>query len=211
MTTMASQLTDSKMANSATMNSKGLAPGQQPDMWGTVITVKCGRCDVRMKDDTGTPANWIHPDLARRCKLDLEECKHQKFEDFNGNTFKVKHIVWFTWIGKRDDRTFYGWFYIAPEKSHIDVVLGSDFVDRNGRARDVCRPQPRVQPSHIFTLDEESVSKEENKVIDANRKKNDRDAEEAAARKEKKKSKQDKTKTDTTNRGNNMARATRKS
>ncbi|KAI3327645.1 hypothetical protein HD806DRAFT_329314 [Xylariaceae sp. AK1471] len=185
-----SQPTNSQIPIPATASTNDSAPPkhQQPDMWGTILTEKCGPRDVRMMDDTGTPVNWIHPDLARRLKLELEECESQRFYDFHQKRYKVKQAVWFSWIGEVDNKTYYGKFYVAPKQSGIDVILGDEFVEANGRASKVCRSQPRELPSRIFARNKRS--KEEDKQIIENQEKNDRDAQEVAAETEKKKNKQ---------------------
>ncbi|KAH9904470.1 hypothetical protein F4778DRAFT_732582 [Xylariomycetidae sp. FL2044] len=163
-------------------------PYQQADMWGTIITDRCGLREVRMKDDTGTPVSWIHPDLARRYKLAVESCDMPNFKDFHGKRFDAKEFVWFTWLG-RDKVTFCGKFYLAPKRSNIDVVLGEEFVDAHGRARDVCNPYgPRS--AHLFTLPRKSTKEKDQ--IKVNEEANDREAREAAeARKRKKAARKD--------------------
>ncbi|KAI1342728.1 hypothetical protein F5Y15DRAFT_412412 [Xylariaceae sp. FL0016] len=160
------------------------------DLWGIIVTEKGQRHDVRVKDDTGTPVNWIHPDLARRFSLKVEKCDRQRFEDFKGNTFKAESCVYFTWFGKskeKDNASYYGAFYIAPERSSIDMLLGEEFVHTYGFARDVCYPKPRTRSSRIFQLNERS--KEVTEAVVAGKDKNDREAREAAEARERKKKK----------------------
>lgn len=143
---------------SSTPDTKEHPPCQQPGIWGTILKSKGRPYDVRMEDDTGTRVNWIHPDLIKRCKLDREDCKTEMFEDFQGNPFKVKEQVWFTWVGRKDDKTYSGVFYPAPRKSRIDVVLGDDFVKANGRSQDVCAPERRLGDMRLFAQRSMSAS-----------------------------------------------------
>ncbi|KAM0809297.1 hypothetical protein AB5N19_09640 [Seiridium cardinale] len=185
---MAAQTTANQKESFATTSEQASVPSphHQHDLWGIILT-EGGRQDVRIKDDTGTQVNWIHPNLVKRFKLKIESCNRQTFEDFQGKSFKVEHVVWFTWMGRRQDKecTYYGEFYIAPERSSIEVVLGEQFVHENGLARDVCNLRRRTQPSRIFASDKKSKTEEE--AIKENREKNDREAREAAEAREKKK------------------------
>ncbi|KAK8123195.1 hypothetical protein PG984_011865 [Apiospora sp. TS-2023a] len=134
------------------------SPDHLTDFWGTVMTDN-GERDVRMKDDTGTPVNWIHPDLAKRLKLEVESLSSSDtrgFLDFSGKTFTAKQAVHFSWSGRKPT-TYFEQFYIAPAKSDIQVVLGKAFVDTHGRDRE----------------------KKEKQEIVANELKNERDAKEA--------------------------------
>lgn len=144
---------DHQSQNSTTTSS---IPGT--GIWGTILKSKGGPYDVRMTDDTGTPVNWIHPDLIKRCKLDRETCRTEMFKDFHGKPFKVKEYVWFTWVGRLDDKTYAGVFYPAPRESEIDVLLGDDFVKTNGRAQDVCAPERRLKDMRLFAQSSMSAS-----------------------------------------------------
>jgi hypothetical protein len=130
---------------------------QQPGMWGLILKSKGGPYEVRMTDDTGTPVNWIHPDLVKRFKLELESCETKTFKGMRGKPFKVKEFVWFTWVG-RDQKTYSGTFYVAPRESNIDVMLGDEFVKANGRAHDVCAPEQVVKDARVFVTSTVKVS-----------------------------------------------------
>ncbi|KAI1327787.1 hypothetical protein F5Y16DRAFT_185426 [Xylariaceae sp. FL0255] len=179
-------------------------PTPQAEQWGVILSEKAGTCDVRIIDDTGTPVNWIHPTLAQKFKLDIEECKSFKLEDFGGHKFKAKNAVWFTWHGKRKDRTFYSKFYLAPERSNCEMVLGNGFVLQFGRASAICCSQRLTRSSLMFATSRIQVSskpikyafgptlfsilmvsqKKERKEIDAGEKKNEMEAQEAARARE---------------------------
>ncbi|KAK8104546.1 uncharacterized protein PG998_011579 [Apiospora kogelbergensis] len=113
--------------------------GHQADLWGRIMfTNNREPKDARFKDDTGTPVNWIHPSLAKRFKLDVEQLEDRDvrdFIDFQGKRYRAKQVVWFTMMG-RGQKTYWDKYYIASERSNIDVILGEGFVNANGRARD---------------------------------------------------------------------------
>ncbi|KAK7962941.1 uncharacterized protein PG986_003766 [Apiospora aurea] len=158
------------------------------DLWGRIL-FKNNRepRDARFRDDTGTPVNWIHPSLAKRFKLEIEQLEERDvkdFIDFQGRKYRAKQIVYFTMMG-RDQKTYWDKYYIASEKSNIDVVLGEEFVNSNGRARDVCDTGPHAAPAHVFVL-ERKVSKADKEQMDAGKAKNDQEAQELAERKKRK-------------------------
>ncbi|KAK7984477.1 hypothetical protein PG989_011879 [Apiospora arundinis] len=138
-------------------------------------------CDARFKDDTGTPANWIHPSLAKRLKLDIEQLKEHEikdFVDFNGKRYRPKQIVWFTMMG-RDQKTYWDKYYLAPERSKfVDVILlGDEFVNTNGRARDVCNATPHASPVLPFVYDKK-ISKSDKEQMEAKEAQTNRTAQE---------------------------------
>ncbi|KAK7985823.1 hypothetical protein PG996_004934 [Apiospora saccharicola] len=161
------------------------------DLWGRIL-FKNNRepRDARFKDDTGTPVNWIHPSLAKRFKLDIEQLEEREikdFVDFQGRKYRARQIVYFTMMG-RNQKTYWNKYYVASEKSNIDVILGDEFVNANGRARDVCDTAPHAAPAQVFVL-ERKVTFWQNNVkeqMDAGQAKNDREAQELAEKKRRK-------------------------
>ncbi|KAK8000763.1 hypothetical protein PG990_013363 [Apiospora arundinis] len=171
----------------ASPSPRAVETGHQADLWGRIMFKNNrGPRDARFKDDTGTPVNWIHPSLVKRFKLDIEQLEDrdvQGFIDFQGKRYRARQIVWFTMMG-RDQKTYWDKYYIASEKSNIDVILGEEFVNANGRARDVCDTAPHDSPARVFVL-EKNVTKPEKEQMDAGKAQADRIAEELAEKKRK--------------------------
>lgn len=139
-----SPATKVKAAPSKPSDAIETVPDPQTDYWGTIMTDK-GQHDVRMQDDTGTRVNWIHPDLAKRLKLEVESLSSSDtrgFLNFSGKPVTAKQAVRFTWSGQ-NNKTYFEQFYIAPAKSDVDVVLGKAFVDKHGRDKEVCNHRRR--------------------------------------------------------------------
>ncbi|KAK8062014.1 hypothetical protein PG994_008380 [Apiospora phragmitis] len=152
----------------------------QADLWGRILS-KDNRepRDARFRDDTGTPVNWIHPSLARRFKLDIEQLDKsdtESFTDFQGKKYRANQVVYFTMVG-RDKKTYWDRYYIAPEKSDIDVILGEKFVNANGRARDVCDEAPQNATARVFVVERKMTKKDEDEMV-AGEAKNEQDAQE---------------------------------
>ncbi|KAK8043320.1 hypothetical protein PG993_005750 [Apiospora rasikravindrae] len=156
----------------------------QTDLWGRILSQDNREPrDARFRDDTGTPVNWIHPSLARRFKLDIEQLDEgdtKSFVDFQGRRYRANQVVYFTMVG-RDKKTYWDKYYIAPEKSNIDVILGEKFVNANGRARDVCDEAPQNATARVFVF-ERKMSKEKDEM-EAGEAKTERDAQLIAERK----------------------------
>jgi hypothetical protein len=117
--------------------------------------------DVRVKDDTGTPVNWIHPNVVKNCKLDslAKACPPRFFVNMNGKSFKCEKCVQITWCG-RGKNSYEELFFISPEKAPIDMVLGQEFVDKHGRAKDICADSPKNADARMFVATKMTVSKE---------------------------------------------------
>lgn len=150
--------TKAKVTPSKPIEAVETSPDLQTDFWGTIMTDK-GQHDVRMKDDTGTSVNWIHPDLAKRLKLEVESLGSsdtRAFLDFSGKPVTAKQAVRFTWSG-RNNKTYFEQFYVAPAKSDIDVVLGKTFVDKNGRDKEVCNHKRRKDTVRWLGSSKETV------------------------------------------------------
>ncbi|KAK8074445.1 hypothetical protein PG997_009108 [Apiospora hydei] len=107
--------------------------------------------------------------------------RRQGLHRLPGRKYRAKQIVYFTMMG-RDQKTYWDKYYIASEKSNIDVILGEEFVNSNGRARDVCDTGPHAAPARVFVLDSK-ITKTDKEQMDAGKAKNDREAQELAERK----------------------------
>lgn len=115
--------------------------------------------DVRVQEDTGTPVNWIHPDVVKRCKLgSLEEaCKPRSFVDMNGKKFKCEKWIQITWCG-RDRKSYEEYFFVSPPKAPIHILLGDEFVSKNGRVKEICSDRRKTEDARIFVAASLTVS-----------------------------------------------------
>jgi hypothetical protein len=117
--------------------------------------------DVRVKEDTGTPVNWIHPDVVRDCNLGpMEEaCAPRCFIDMSGKYFKSERCIWITWCG-RSRNTYEELFYVSPRRAPISMVLGEEFVNKNGRVREICADRRKAEDARVFVAASLTVSEE---------------------------------------------------
>ncbi|KAF7537672.1 hypothetical protein G7054_g3545 [Neopestalotiopsis clavispora] len=134
------------------------------EWWVVVLTTtKRGimEYDVRVKEDTGTPVNWIHPNVVKNCKLDplVEARPPRSFVDMNGKRFKCERCVRITWCG-RGKNSYMGDFFISPEKAPIDMLLGDEFVTRHGRVRDICANSPKSADARMFVARRQTEEQE---------------------------------------------------
>lgn len=131
--------------------------------WWVVVLTNSKRgvreYNVRVKEDTGTPVNWIHPKLIRSCKLGslVEDCEPRFFEDMNGKTYKYEKCALVTWYGRKRN-SLEEVFYIAREKSSIDLLLGNEFVSKYGRVSEVCADAPKIEDTRMFVATKLTVS-----------------------------------------------------
>jgi hypothetical protein len=132
-----------------------MAQGDRPPQsifYADVKDPKGHRCEVQISDDTGSPVNWIHPYFFTQYGLTWKHLpKPICYEDASGNQVKATRFIKLEWIGK-NNRKYNTEFYVMPEKVKIPrLVLGHTFVENNGRAKEVCRLDPRVQDAKILT------------------------------------------------------------
>ncbi|KAI1318786.1 hypothetical protein F5Y16DRAFT_112541 [Xylariaceae sp. FL0255] len=141
------------------------------EWWVVVLTTtKRGieEYDVRVKEDTGTPANWIHPNVVKSCGLSSfeEACAPPRlFKDMSGKIFKCERCVRVTWCGKKRN-SYEEVFLVSSEKAPIDMVLGSEFVDKHGRAKDNCADRPKAEDARMFVA--KALTEEQERQMQAN-------------------------------------------
>jgi hypothetical protein len=133
------------------------------EWWLVVLTTtKRGikEYDVRVKEDTGTPVNWIHPDVIKRCKLDslVEACTPRSFVDMNGKNFKCERCVSVTWCGRKRN-SYEEIFFVSQERAPIQMVLGDDFVTKHARAKEICADTPKAADARMFVAKPLTVSR----------------------------------------------------
>ncbi|KAI1858223.1 hypothetical protein JX265_010891 [Neoarthrinium moseri] len=107
--------------------------------------------DVKVKEDTGSTVNWIHPHVIERCKLDslVEACEARDFQDMNGRIFSCEQRASITWFG-RGRITFQEIFFVSSKKAPIQMVLGDEFVTKYGRASEICADAPRTGDARMY-------------------------------------------------------------
>jgi hypothetical protein len=138
------------------LNQSGHTGSQKPTLWVKILTVRSRDIhEFMISDDTGTTANWIHPDIVRKCGLTRKKCEARVFDDFQGGTFICHEQVEVRWIGK-GDIFFDDVFMVAPQTSGISLLLGEDFVDKRGRAKLHC-VEKFAEPAHVVVMKKAKV------------------------------------------------------
>ncbi|KAH8660567.1 hypothetical protein BX600DRAFT_57796 [Xylariales sp. PMI_506] len=160
---------DSPTASNESFNLKNMASWERsPDLCAKILTATASKpYTARIRDDTGTDVNWIHPDLADACGLEREPCEPRNFRDFQRGMFKCTELVHVRWAGK-DNKSIDGIFYVSPRQSAIELVLGEPFVRAHGRAHEFCAVED-VGNARILLSD--TISKKEHAEMKKNEEK----------------------------------------
>lgn len=155
--------------------------------------------DVRVKEDTGTPVNWIHPDVVRNCNLNsLEEaCTPTFFVDMNGKNFKCEKSIRITWCGRKRN-SYEERFFISPPKAPIHMILGDEFVTKNGRVKEICADRRKAEDARLFVAT--SLTEEQKRQMKDNEIEHNKQSAEVIARSQQGKHKSSPKKGDSTER-----------
>lgn len=95
-----------------------------------------------MKEDTGTNVNWISQQLVNDCNFQLLDApQNTGFLDFKGDTYTPEKLVRIPWAGKMA-KTEHTEFFVAPENSPIDLVIGNVFIKSFGHSHTVFLDEP---------------------------------------------------------------------
>ncbi|KAI1264925.1 hypothetical protein F5Y18DRAFT_427561 [Xylariaceae sp. FL1019] len=173
------------------INTKAASQAQSnayPEWWLVVLVSNRHRIkeyDVRVKEDTGSVENWIHPDVVKRCELSsLEQACAVKFWiDMNGKTFKCDRCLTVTWYGRKEsERTYEEIFYVSSPKAPIQMALGSSFVDKHGRIKEICADRPKAADARMYVA--KAMTKEQERQLQANAIKHKKESDEVKAQRE---------------------------
>ena len=84
--------------------------------------------EVTVIEDSACRVNFISPNVAKRCNLDITSTPPIESQTWMGK-FTSNQGAFVTWFGK-DDKPGIDWFYIAPETAppEIQVVVGTQFT-----------------------------------------------------------------------------------
>ena len=83
--------------------------------------------------DTGSDPNWIHPKLVSKCGFitsTLSNVNGAKYCSINGEVYVLSGQVQISFQGLKARKPLEAWFYVLPENSALDVILGWDFIKK---------------------------------------------------------------------------------
>ena len=104
--------------------------------------------------DSGTRVNLIHPNVVQLCDLVRKQTARISFKTTAGQVFECDEWVEVTWIGK-PGRSGKDMFYVAPDESPINLLVGRQFLEGNeGVFMDEHPPEPtlvNVQPKETVS------------------------------------------------------------
>lgn len=83
--------------------------------------------EVKVVQDSGTGINFISPGLARACNLTAFQTADKTLTLITGQVFVSNSCVEVKWQG-RDNKEGTHWFYLAPERAPIHLLVGADFL-----------------------------------------------------------------------------------
>jgi hypothetical protein len=130
---------------------------EEPVLWAKILTVRHPQgYEVRVKDDSGTDPNWIHPRIVEECEIQQISCSAKRFIDFQGNSFECTKMVRVRWSGKKDN-SFDETFYVAPTNSRFDLLFGKIFGKKHGCVQKHCSPKSESD-ARPFEFDKMKVS-----------------------------------------------------
>lgn len=95
-----------------------------------VATKKGGREPVQVIEDSGSAYNWISREQMELFGLNCKRGSEISSITLTGEKFSADKYVDVSWIG-RNSRKGTDRFYIAPEKTPIDMVVGCGFTEKH--------------------------------------------------------------------------------
>lgn len=124
--------------------------------WGQILdpTTALVR-DVRVEEDDGSRVNFVAPGVVDACNLDRHPMKTMTFVGVSGVPFTANEWVELRWLG-RGVAQGKDVFYIAPQTTPIDLLVGKDFLKGNP---DVFMTEKPTEPAFLNVQKRMTVSK----------------------------------------------------
>ncbi|KAF2195700.1 hypothetical protein K469DRAFT_699290 [Zopfia rhizophila CBS 207.26] len=115
---------------------------------------------LRVHEDTATQVNWISPKAVEAYNLEAHDAiRTAGFADFTGEMYVPKKKVKITWTGK-PDKSVESEFFVGPENSPFELLVGSRFIQEIGHAHKVFLDEPAGQKGTALIMTQKRLNVE---------------------------------------------------